>query len=133
MISIVQLRKSFPISSALVFVGAMLALFLSFGTSAQNQTLFADDFEDGNANGWTKSGGSWSDSDSDSDSNADSNSNSNPDAYSSASRRSVHRARVVERRRDRLLLCLPESREDDTHRPFRRGHFGLCEIGGAWR
>jgi pectate lyase len=60
MISIVQLRKSFLISLALVFVGAMLALFLSFGTSAQNQTLFADDFEDGNANGWTKSGGSWS-------------------------------------------------------------------------
>jgi pectate lyase len=59
MISIVQLRKSFPKSIALFFVGAMLALFLSFGTSAQNQTLFADDFEDGNANGWTKSGGSW--------------------------------------------------------------------------
>jgi hypothetical protein len=131
MISIVQLRKSFPISIALVFVGAMLALFLSFGTSAQNQALFADDFEDGNANGWTKSGGSWSDSDS--DSNADSNSNSNSDAYSSASRRSSHQARVVERLRDCLLLCLPESREDDTHRPFRRGHFGLCEIGGAWR
>src|SRR5262245_65869582 len=60
MISIVQLRKSFPISIALFFVGAMLALFLSFGTSAQNQTLFADDFEDGNADGWTKSGGGWS-------------------------------------------------------------------------
>ena len=60
MISIVQLRKSFPISIALVFVGAMLALFLSLGTSAQNQTLFADNFEDGNADGWTKSGGSWS-------------------------------------------------------------------------
>src|SRR5262245_35202179 len=59
MISIVQLRKSFPISIALFFVGSMLALFLSFGTSAQNQALFADDFEDGNANGWTKSGGSW--------------------------------------------------------------------------
>src|SRR5262245_27623289 len=60
MISIVQLRKSFPTSIALFFVGAMLALFLSLGTSAQNQTLFADDFEDGNANGWTKAGGSWS-------------------------------------------------------------------------
>jgi pectate lyase len=59
MISIVQLRKSFPTSIALFFVGAMLALFLSLGTSAQNQALFADDFEDGNANGWTKSGGSW--------------------------------------------------------------------------
>ena len=59
MISIVRLRKSFPISVALFFVGAMLALFLSLGTSAQNQTLFADDFEYGNADGWTKSGGSW--------------------------------------------------------------------------
>ena len=60
MISIVQLRKSFPISIALVFAGAMLALFMSLGTSAQNQILFADNFEDGNADGWTKSGGSWS-------------------------------------------------------------------------
>ncbi len=58
MISVVQLRKSFPISIALFFVGGMLALSLSFGTSAQ-QTLFTDDFEDGNANGWSKSGGSW--------------------------------------------------------------------------
>src|SRR5262245_59948191 len=58
MISVVQLRKSFPFSIALFFVGATLALILSFGTSAQ-QTLFADDFEDGNAKGWTKSGGSW--------------------------------------------------------------------------
>ena len=54
MISIVQLRKSFPTSIALFFVGAMLALFLSLGTLAQ-QTLFTDDFEDGNANGWSKS------------------------------------------------------------------------------
>jgi hypothetical protein len=112
MISIVQLRKNFPISIAPVFLGAMLAFFLSFGTSAQNQALFAEDFEDGNANGWTKSGGGWSDSDS--YSNADSYSNSNSDAYSSASRRSAHRARVVELRCDRLLLRLPESCEDDT-------------------
>jgi hypothetical protein len=56
MIGIVQLRKSYPISIALIFVGAMLALILSFGTSAQ-QTLFTDDFEDGNANGWSKCGG----------------------------------------------------------------------------
>jgi hypothetical protein len=58
MISVVQLRKSFPISVALFFVGVMLTLILSFGTSAQ-QTLFTDDFEDGNATGWSKSGGSW--------------------------------------------------------------------------
>jgi len=88
MISIVRLRKSFPISVALFFVGAMLALFLSLGTSAQNQTLFADDFEDGNADGYSYS-------------NADANSYSNSDAYSSASRRSAHWIRIVERRRDR--------------------------------
>src|SRR5215510_14596671 len=58
MISIVQLRKSFPISISLAFVGIVMALILSFGISAQ-QTLFTDDFEDGNANGWSKSGGTW--------------------------------------------------------------------------
>jgi len=56
MISIVQLRKSFLISVSLAFVGTVMALILSFGTSAQ-QTLFTNDFEDGNANGWSKSGG----------------------------------------------------------------------------
>ena len=40
-------------------VGAVLALVLNLVAEAQNQTLFSDDFEDGNANGWTKSGGSW--------------------------------------------------------------------------
>jgi pectate lyase len=43
---------------SLAFVGTIMALILSFGTSAQ-QTLFTDDFEDGAANGWSKSGGSW--------------------------------------------------------------------------
>ena len=53
-------RKYFCLSITLALVGVFLALILSLGTSAQNQTLFSDNFEDGNANGWTKSGGSWS-------------------------------------------------------------------------
>ena len=53
-------RKYFSLSVTLALVGAVLALILIFGASAQNQPLFSDNFEDGNANGWTKSGGSWS-------------------------------------------------------------------------
>jgi pectate lyase len=53
-----QERKTLAITISLAFMGMILALVLSFGTSAQ-QTLFTDDFEDGNANGWSKSGGSW--------------------------------------------------------------------------
>ena len=43
--------------------GTLLAMMIGaigFGISAQTQTLFSDDFQDGNANGWTKSGGTWS-------------------------------------------------------------------------
>ncbi|GAB3932533.1 hypothetical protein GCM10027614_01890 [Micromonospora vulcania] len=40
---------------------AALALALGMGaTGAYADTLFTDDFEDGNATGWTASGGSWS-------------------------------------------------------------------------
>jgi len=51
--------KYFRLSGAISLVGAVLALVLNLVAEAQNQTLFSDDFEDGNANGWTKSGGSW--------------------------------------------------------------------------
>src|SRR5262245_59267724 len=54
-----QLRTSLGTKGALVGVAALLALLIGFGTSAQ-QTLFSDNFEDGNADGWQKSGGSWS-------------------------------------------------------------------------
>ncbi len=53
-----QIRKTMAITFSLIFLGTIMALILSFRTSAQ-QSLFTDDFEDGNANGWTKSGGSW--------------------------------------------------------------------------
>src|SRR4029434_2819240 len=58
-ISRIRGLKYFGLSIAITLVGAVLALVLSLGAEAQNQTLFTDDFEDGNANGWSKSGGSW--------------------------------------------------------------------------
>jgi pectate lyase len=39
---------------------AAVALTLSAVTAANAATLFTDDFNDGNADGWSKSGGSWS-------------------------------------------------------------------------
>ena len=38
----------------------LMAIIIGFGVAAQNQTLFSDDFQDGNADGWTRSSGSWS-------------------------------------------------------------------------
>ena len=40
--------------------GLVLAVGLAVQPVASAATLFADDFEDGNADGWTRSGGSWS-------------------------------------------------------------------------
>src|ERR687893_1243793 len=54
-----RVRRGVVVSCLLVAVGAALALWLTFGAAAQTQTLFADDFEDGDAKGWTKSGGTW--------------------------------------------------------------------------
>ena len=39
---------------------AVTALVVTIGTVANAATLFSDDFNDGNATGWTTSGGSWS-------------------------------------------------------------------------
>jgi pectate lyase len=39
---------------------AAVALVLVAGTAARAQALFSDDFNDGNANGWTATSGSWS-------------------------------------------------------------------------
>jgi hypothetical protein len=44
---------------ALVLAGAFFAFECSFPSAAQTQTLLSDNFEDGNADGWQKSGGSW--------------------------------------------------------------------------
>lgn len=114
MVGIVQLRKSFSISAALVFVGTTLALLLSFGLSSQRQTLFTDDFKDGNADGRPTSCGrravasdgsfvykqSGIDTSANSYTNADTHSNSNSDANSSASRRPARWICVIEWRRD---------------------------------
>ena len=56
-ISRIRGLKYFGLSGALTLAGAVLALVLNHGAEAQNRTLFSDNFEDGNANGWTKSGG----------------------------------------------------------------------------
>src|SRR5215813_9553382 len=42
----------------LAIAGALFALLLGFGISAQTQ-LFSDDFQDGNDSGWAKSSGTW--------------------------------------------------------------------------
>ncbi len=41
--------------------GALAAALVGFGTTnAFADTLLSDDFQDGNSNGWSKSGGTWS-------------------------------------------------------------------------
>jgi pectate lyase len=55
MISAIKLQKRFSASITLLFVEAILAFTLRFGISAQNPTLFTDDFEDGNAMGYADS------------------------------------------------------------------------------
>src|SRR5262245_49819083 len=42
----------------LIIAGALFAIIIGFGISAQTQ-LFSDDFQDGNDNGWTRSSGTW--------------------------------------------------------------------------
>src|SRR5918997_4380497 len=54
-----RVRRSVVVSCLAAAVCAALALWLTFGAAAQTQVLFTDDFEDGNANGWTKTGGTW--------------------------------------------------------------------------
>jgi hypothetical protein len=50
-ISRIRGLKYFGLSITLTLVGAVLALVLNLGAEAQNQTLFSDNFEDGNAMG----------------------------------------------------------------------------------
>jgi pectate lyase len=52
-------RRSILAAGALIVAGTFAALALSLAASAQTQTLFGDNFEDGDAKGWTKSGGTW--------------------------------------------------------------------------
>jgi Fibronectin type III domain len=55
----IHLRIDRKRKTTLAIVGALFAI-IGLGVSAQNQTLFSDDFQDGNASGWTRSSGSWS-------------------------------------------------------------------------
>ena len=50
-ISRIRGLKYFELSVTLTLVGAVLAFVLNLGADAQNQTLFSDNFEDGNADG----------------------------------------------------------------------------------
>ena len=52
-------RKNRECIYALSILATTLAILIGFGISAQTQTLFSDDFQDGNANGWTRSSGTW--------------------------------------------------------------------------
>ena len=51
-------RRWIAVTCALVVVGASLAFVFSFVSTAQS-VLFSDNFEDGNANGWSRSNGTW--------------------------------------------------------------------------
>jgi pectate lyase len=46
--------------AVLAAIGAVVFALLVVPTTARAATLFSDTFEDGNADGWSKSGGSWS-------------------------------------------------------------------------
>ena len=48
------------LAASAVTAFVLVATVLAVTTTASAATLFVDDFEDGNANGWTKTGGSWS-------------------------------------------------------------------------
>ncbi|WP_084558080.1 pectate lyase family protein [Hamadaea tsunoensis] len=52
--------RRWGLSSAIGTAAAALALVLSMSTVAHADTLFSDNFEDGNSTGWSKSGGDWS-------------------------------------------------------------------------
>jgi pectate lyase len=51
-------RRPLLVAAAVGVLAA--ALMLTLTTQAFAATLFSDDFTDGNADGWSKSGGSWS-------------------------------------------------------------------------
>src|SRR4051812_34038546 len=56
--------KSYPGRAFLVLMSLVLfmssLLLIAHGAPLSQSSLFSDDFEDGNANSWTTSGGSWS-------------------------------------------------------------------------
>ncbi len=54
----IHARKNREISFTLAILGAIFATFIGFRITAQ-QTMFSDDFQDGNADGWSRSSGTW--------------------------------------------------------------------------
>ncbi|MBO0723802.1 MAG: fibronectin type III domain-containing protein, partial [Blastocatellia bacterium] len=55
-----KVRKNGKKGIVFSLMGAIIALVIGYGVWAQSQTLFSDDFQDGNADGWSRSSGSWS-------------------------------------------------------------------------
>src|SRR5499426_2644051 len=53
--SVIRARKNI----VLITAGALFAILIGYGISAQTQ-LFSDNFQDGNADGWARSSGTWS-------------------------------------------------------------------------
>ncbi|MFI5915931.1 polysaccharide lyase family 1 protein [Dactylosporangium sp. NPDC051541] len=53
------MRKAQLVQAGLA-TGAAVAVVVALASAASAATLFSDDFNDGNANGWSTSGGSWS-------------------------------------------------------------------------
>jgi pectate lyase len=54
----IRIGKSIVLAIAETLFATLIGL-IGFGVSAQTQ-LFSDDFQDGNASGWSRSSGSWS-------------------------------------------------------------------------
>jgi fibronectin type 3 domain-containing protein len=52
--SVIRARKNI----VLITAGALFAILIGYGISAQTQ-LFSDNFQDGNADGWSRSSGTW--------------------------------------------------------------------------
>jgi pectate lyase len=55
----VRVRRDSLTAAAFITAVTLAALTWSLAASAQTQTLFSDNFEDGDAKGWSKSGGTW--------------------------------------------------------------------------
>jgi hypothetical protein len=55
----VKIARSLRVAAPLATLAALGAVALVAATSANAASLFSDNFEDGNADGWSKSGGTW--------------------------------------------------------------------------
>src|SRR6476619_4278664 len=53
-------RRALTVAAAGAAVALVTGLLVAVASNADAATLFSDNFEDGNANGWSKTNGSWS-------------------------------------------------------------------------